>query len=315
MFGNLGFEAPWWVLLAILIACAAGAYAVSGMGQAGRWAAVALNVLAFVFGVGLAITLLHDSGWNLGFDAPWWLLLLGLIPMIWILSYRSLAGLGKFRRLVAIGLRTVVLLLIVLCLAEAQLLKTSEKLTVMYLLDQSESVPRERREAMMHYVIRAVAKHRNADREDAAGVIIFGREAKIESAPLSDDIPSVGVIESLIDLRTDATNLEAALKLAQATFPEDTARRLVIVTDGNENIGNAREVARMLADKSIGYRRGAGPARRAGRDRGGKDLDAGRGPQGPAGRDAGGGQQSTPAHREDGGVVRGRAEADAPPGP
>lgn len=190
-------------------------------------------------------------GWNLGFESPWWLLLLALIPVIWIFSFRSLAGLGRIRRIVAMGLRTLVLLLIVLCLADAQLLKTSEKLTVMYVLDQSESVPRPRREAMMHYVIREVAKHRNADREDAAGVIIFGREAKIESAPLADDIPSVGVIESLVDLRTDATNLEAALKLAQATFPEDTAKRVVIVTDGNENIGNAREVASMLADKSI----------------------------------------------------------------
>jgi uncharacterized membrane protein/Mg-chelatase subunit ChlD len=190
-------------------------------------------------------------GLRLGFDSPWWLLLLGLIPVIWIFSYRSLAGLGQIRRLVAIGLRTLVLLLIVLCLAEAQLLKTNEGITVMYLLDQSESVPRARREAMMHYVIREVARHRNPDREDKAGVIIFGREAKIESAPLADDIPSVGVIESLIDLRTDATNLESALKLAQATFPEDTARRVVIVTDGNENIGNAREVARLLTDKSI----------------------------------------------------------------
>ncbi len=190
-------------------------------------------------------------GWNIGFDSPWWLLLLLLAPVIWVFSFRSLAGLGPARRVLALCLRTLVLVLLVLCLAEAQLLKTSEKLTVMYLLDQSESVPRPRREAMMHYVIREVAKHRNADREDAAGVIIFGRDAKIESAPLSDDIPSVGVIESLIDLRTDATNLEAALKLAQATFPEDSARRVVIVTDGNENIGNAREIARMLADKSI----------------------------------------------------------------
>ena len=104
MFGNLGFDAPWWLLLAILVACVAGAYAVSGMGRAGGIAATALNVLAFVFGAALAITLLHDSGWNLGFYAPWWLLLLGLIPVIWIFSYRSLAGLGKFRRLVAIGL-------------------------------------------------------------------------------------------------------------------------------------------------------------------------------------------------------------------
>ncbi len=248
---QLAFAAPWWLWLLGLALCLTGSFALAGKGRAGRALSWVLAGLTFVGAIAFSVVVIIDMGWNLGFDSPWWLLLLLLIPVIWAFSYRSLAGLGRFRRPFAIGLRSLVLLLLVLCLAEAQLLKTSEKLTVMYLLDQSESVPLPRREAMMSYVIREVAKHRNPDREDAAGVIIFGREAKIESAPLSDDIPSVGKIEGLVDLRVDATNLEAALKLAQATFPEDTAKRVVIVTDGNENIGNAREVARLLTDKSI----------------------------------------------------------------
>ena len=60
------------------------------------------------------------------------------------------------------------------------------------------------------------------------------------------------MLESLFELRTDATNIASALKLAQASFPEDSAKRIVIVTDGNENLGDARTVARTLADDGIG---------------------------------------------------------------
>lgn len=60
------------------------------------------------------------------------------------------------------------------------------------------------------------------EREDRAGVIVFGREATIEIPPFDDDI-AVSQVESNFGA-TDATNLEAALKLAQASFPEDSAQ-------------------------------------------------------------------------------------------
>ncbi len=191
-------------------------------------------------------------GWEIGFVRPWYLVLLALLPVLWVFSFRSLAGLGSMRRLVAIGLRSIVLALIVVCLAEIQLLRTSEKLTVIYLLDQSESIPRHKRQAMVDYVVQEVSKHRNGDREDRAGVIVFGADAKIEIPPFDDDLPTIGNIESYLELRTDATDISSALNLARASFPEDTARRVVIVTDGNENLGDARVVARRLAENGIG---------------------------------------------------------------
>ncbi|MBY0229112.1 MAG: VWA domain-containing protein, partial [Gemmataceae bacterium] len=43
------------------------------------------------------------------------------------------------------------------------------------------------------------------------------------------------------------TDLAAALKLALASFPEGAARRIVLITDGNENLGDAEEQARLAA--------------------------------------------------------------------
>jgi len=185
------------------------------------------------------------------FDSPWYLLLLLAVPVLWIISFRNLSGLGRWRRLVAIGLRSLVFVLIVLALADVQLRRTNERLTVIYLLDQSLSIPAAQRDAMLEYVVRDVKRHRNPDREDRAGVIVFGRGAAIEVPPYDDDLPLAGRFEALFDLQADATNLEAALKLAQASFAEDSAKRIVVVTDGNENMGDAQSTARMLAQSGI----------------------------------------------------------------
>lgn len=188
---------------------------------------------------------------NLGldFDQPWYLLLLVLIPLLWIFSYRSLSGLGSTRRFLAIAFRTIVLLLLIAALAEIQLKRTSEQITVFYLLDQSESIPLAKRQAMVNYVAQEVKAHRQD--KDQAGVIAFGRDATIEVPPFDADIPNAGRVESDIG-RLDATNLESALKLAQASFPEGSVKRIVVVTDGNENIGNARGIAPQLARNGIG---------------------------------------------------------------
>jgi uncharacterized membrane protein len=190
--------------------------------------------------------------YELGFDRPWYLLLLLLLPVLAFVSVRSLSGLGRFRMISAIVLRSLVLAAIVFALAEIQMLKRTDRLTVIYLLDQSQSIPLAKRQAMINYAIKDVAKHRDDSRGDLAGVIVFGGEAKIEIPPFDDNLPSVGVLEGAFDLHSDSTSLEAALKLAKAAFPENSAGRVVIITDGNENLGDALQVARSLTKDGIG---------------------------------------------------------------
>ena len=90
---------------------------------------------------------------KIAFDQPWWLLLLGLVPVLWIFSFRSLSGLGPYRRIFALLFRTAVFTMLVLALAGVQLQKISDRVTVIYLLDQSESIPKCTREAMLQYVM------------------------------------------------------------------------------------------------------------------------------------------------------------------
>ncbi|MCC6124973.1 MAG: VWA domain-containing protein [Pirellulales bacterium] len=186
--------------------------------------------------------------YSLTFQSPWFLLLLALLPALWWYSYRRLAGLGTVRKWIALGLRTLVLLLLVLALAEMQFVRTSDKLTVLYLLDQSKSIPQDDRDAEVAYVNAAIKEQRKEF--DRAGAIVFGRDAAIEIPPFDDAVQIPGKIESSID--PEYTNLADAMKLAQASFPEDAAKRIVVITDGNQNLGNAVDQAHALADAGVG---------------------------------------------------------------
>lgn len=185
----------------------------------------------------------------LAFNSPWYLLLLALLPAMWVYSFHSLSGLGRWRRWLALLLRTGVMTLIVLALAEMQYQRTSDRLTVIYLLDQSLSIPEARREAMIRYTNASIRKQRNDSSGDRAGTIVFGKNAEVELPPVDFSIQLPTKVESLLD--REYTNLANAMQRAMAMFPHDSAKRVVIVTDGNQNIGDALEQARSMVDAGV----------------------------------------------------------------
>ena len=101
---------------------------------------------------------------------------------------------------------------------------------------------------MIRYVKEEVHAHRRD--KDRAGVIVFGGDAVVERPVWDDDLVMWTRVETPFD--DQATNIAAALKLAQATFPEDAARRIVLATDGNQNQGNAVPQAQAVAAAGIG---------------------------------------------------------------
>lgn len=193
-------------------------------------------------------TLLGNLSRSLTVGRPWWLVLLPvlIVPLI-LFSYRSLSGLGKVRRVVAILFRASVVTAIVLALAEVSTVQRNEKLTTMYVVDASESIPQEYRGTILSFVSED-SKKRNKTKDDQTGVIVFGKEPKVETPPQMSEANLMLGIENTVD--GQYTDIGGALKLALATFPEDSARRIVLIADGNENRGNAIEQA--LAAKELG---------------------------------------------------------------
>ena len=138
----------------------------------------------------------------------------------------------------AAAFRAAVLVLAVAALIEPGLQRETDAQTVLFLLDGSDSVSLENRARARQYVADAV---KAAGRQDRYGVITFGASPVVETPvgrePLATRPPQVA------DGRT--TDIGAAIKLAMAAFPEDGARRIVLLSDGNENRGGAREAAQL----------------------------------------------------------------------
>ena len=149
----------------------------------------------------------------------------------------------------ALALRTLVMLLLVAALAEMQYQRTSDRLTVIYLLDQSLSIPEARRGGDDQLCQRFDSRSAEGGEGRRAGVIVFGKNAEVEVPPVDFSIQLGRKVESLLD--REFTNLSGAMQRAMAMFPHDSAKRIVLVTDGNQNVGDALQEARAIADAGV----------------------------------------------------------------
>jgi uncharacterized membrane protein len=166
------------------------------------------------------------------------LFLLTLIPVIWLGLPRS--ALRRGRDLASLVLRCLLIVLLTLALAGAQIGRASDRLAVVFLVDVSDSVGSAARPEQIAFMREALAAMQP---DDQAAIVEFGGDALVER-------PMSGVRE-LAALRstplTGATDIEEALGLALALFPADTGKRVVILSDGQQTVGDALAAARRAA--------------------------------------------------------------------
>ena len=172
---------------------------------------------------------------NFQLTHPQWLLLL---PLAWAwviwLALKSDVQVAAWRRWLVLGVRLLVTLLLVLAVAGLQWKKPQEGVNVFFVLDRSDSIPSVQQEAARKLVNRfAEAKKK----EDRAGLLVFGTDAALEStASAQVDLKDTKVLAVVGSERTD---IGGAIRLGTAAFPETGQKRLVLLSDGNENLGDA----------------------------------------------------------------------------
>lgn len=167
------------------------------------------------------------------FTHPWWLLLLPLALgwTVW-LTRRSDVAIAPWRRWLALAVRTLVVLAVCLALAGLQWLKPLEGMNVFFLLDRSDSIPDEQQEAALQMVNELTTGKEDVDR---AGVIVFGDGAGIEMNPNARlELEKIHAV-----VGPGRTDIAGAIRLGTAAFPEMGQKRLVVLSDGNENVGDA----------------------------------------------------------------------------
>lgn len=115
--------------------------------------------------------------------------------------------------------------------------------TTLFLVDRSLSVG-ESPEEIEGYINRQL---REKGGREPAGVVSFGREPMVE-LPVSRESRKLK-LEAAPD--PDFTNLQRALEFCRGYFPEGGGKRLVLLTDGRENLGDAGPVLGRLGEWGI----------------------------------------------------------------
>jgi len=118
-----------------------------------------------------------------------------------------------------------------------------EGMNLFYALDRSDSLPSSQQELARTYVNKSFAFKKPSDK---AGVLVFGSDASLEFGPNAAlDLQKIKAV-----VPTERTDIAAAIRLGTAAFPETGQKRLLLLSDGNENVGDA--IAAATAAKSLG---------------------------------------------------------------
>lgn len=170
---------------------------------------------------------------TLSFDQPvyLWLIPVGLIGL-GVAVYFGRRRMARWRWVLASVARSLLLLAVVLALAGLSVRLPVDSLGVVFVIDDSASVGSEGRQKALDFVSEAL-RHQGAT--DAAGAVVFGGTAMVEAAPRED----------LQFARLEAqpsphhSDLASGIRLASAILPADKARRIVVLSDGEQTRGDA----------------------------------------------------------------------------
>lgn len=183
------------------------------------------------------------------FTNPSAFLLLIILPfVVWIgwprLAYR------RGRDAASLVIRLVLLVALILALGGPQIQQTADRLVTVFLLDVSDSVPGPLKGLAQGYIKDAAAAMQEGDQ---VAVVVFGSDVAVE-LPVRDEL-KLAELSNRPDGFYRSTDLASALRLGLALFPADTAKRIVVLSDGKQIEGDAEEVARLAAatDVQIDY--------------------------------------------------------------
>lgn len=175
-------------------------------------------------------------------------MLLAAIPVLILVQRHAQSGAaaprlrgGPGRKSVIFFLRGTALLCAILALADLHRTHKEQRLTVVFLIDVSESIPSTQHKEALKQINAAAAKLKPTDR---FGIISFARETSVlrEIRPKQDLPPedsSAALLEMLAEqtLGREGTDILTALKRTIRLLPDNYHRRIVLFSDGTHNTG------------------------------------------------------------------------------
>ena len=187
---------------------------------------------------------------------PWALVLAAaMLPAAWFI-WRTYDPMRRARKIAVLAARLLVIALVVVGLASVRWVHPTphERLCVLAVLDVSRSVSDASLADAMPRLDELFAR---AEPKRSVGLIVFGGDARVAIPPRSE-APAEDVRKAVEAARlpqggvnVEATNVERAIDLAMATFAPGAGRRIVLLSDGNANDGQAQAKLARCRDGGI----------------------------------------------------------------
>jgi Ca-activated chloride channel family protein len=176
--------------------------------------------------------------------APQWLLLAAIVPAFYLLRILSLTDLSLTQQVVQSTLRSLVVVGFAIALARPSWITEQSKVSTVVLIDVSDSVSDKQLDAAKKYV---------------DSLAEAGGDGNLQLITFAEK-PTVGrpegnqKLSELIKRHSGAgagTDTQAAMQLAYGLYPEGYLPRLVIVSDGNQTVGDLAVEAYRAKDLGV----------------------------------------------------------------
>lgn len=178
----------------------------------------------------------------IAFAQPLFLLLAVPMGLFTIRQWQSGGVLTGARRSLALAARCTLIACVLLALAGPSLQLPAQRQAVMVVADLSAS-DSGARASMAAGVSQA---ERSMPHGDMLGVVAVGRDAVLDQPPR----PNRRFSGFAVRVDPSATNLEGGLNLAGALFPAHYRRHVLLVSDGNQTLGDGVAAVRLLRDQN-----------------------------------------------------------------
>ena len=140
-------------------------------------------------------------------------------------------------------LRTLTVIALILSLSGFSVIDKANDDTTLFLTDISDSAAKSSSKAA-EFIEAAQANKKSGDK---TAVALFAGRA-VTTVPPTTDYVTVNL--DVASVNKEDTNIEAGIKHALSSFDEDTKKRLVLITDGSETKGDAKNTG--MSSFSIG---------------------------------------------------------------
>jgi len=150
----------------------------------------------------------------------------------------------KHNRSLFVVFRMISILFILLFLLGLQFNYSAEKTMTIYVADVSASTGY-KIEEIEQFIKDSMTYAKDTD---TIGILTFGGDVQVNNSP--DQVINFDGFETVVN--KDFTNISSALIYANALFETGYKKRIVLITDGYENVGDATDFLKSIPDNELG---------------------------------------------------------------